>query len=414
MRILIIHDRPEMADPLEAIAREALGVAVAVDVAGDVLSARDLLMRSYYDLAVIDLTLPIRRGKGEATLENAEHLLDEIFDGDAKAPGDVLGISLEANVLESVRTSIGSHLMACLQEDREGHWRDVFRAKLAYLSKARRARQLVFNSSQDVDAVIVTALDKEAAPYAGFLELSDCDEFARAKEFVFRSADGRMRRGILYAIGQSGQAPSGSATQALLSQFRPRVMLMTGFCGGIAARASLGDLIAFRSSHAWDYGKWVEEKDEEGETKSHLQARPTAINVNDHGLTEVVRDLIAAAPKHDPLLVAALIGASGGEVSTWRIRQAGAASGSAVVTSLEKLGQIVALDENIWAVDMESYAFYFACRNTPVVTPDFMCIKAVADHCNGEKSSRYHDVCSSISARFALDMITKSYDFGAG
>ena len=40
-------------------------------------------------------------------------------------------------------------------------------------------------------------------------------------------------------------------------------------------------------------------------------------------------------------------------------------------------------------------------------------MKAVADFCNGMKSSKLHDACSLISASFAADLVTKHYSFGS-
>jgi nucleoside phosphorylase len=63
------------------------------------------------------------------------------------------------------------------------------------------------------------------------------------------------------------------------------------------------------------------------------------------------------------------------------------------------------------AVDMESYGFYYACLHTSVVRPDFICIKGVADHCNGEKDSKWHAPCSLLSASVTLDILRNHYDF---
>ena len=411
MRTLIIHDREVVGLELARIAQERAGVSSTVETAKDVFGARDRLRAGFYDLVALDLTLPIRYGKGDATLANAEYLLEEIFEGgEVRSPGDVIGISLESSVLELVRTTIGQHLMACIHEDSAGTWREAFAAKVDYLVKARRARQLVANSSHDADLVLLTALDKEARPYAELFELRPSDNFPRAFEFTFSSADGTMRRGLLYSVGQSGQAPCGSAAQALLTQFRPKLMLMTGFCGGVRDRTTFGDVIAFRSSSAWDYGKWEEEG--EGDRKTTVfRARPTTLNVPEAGMFGIVRDIIANGYQPRDSTVASVTRSSGGELTSWELKSAPAGSGSAVVTSLEKIDQITALDENIRAIDMESYAFYYACRNTPVLPPDFMCLKAVADLCNGEKDNRFHEACSTISAHLAHEIVTKLYRF---
>ena len=410
MRLLIVHDRRELAADIEKVARASMPNGLAVDTAFDVFSARDLLMQNFYDLAVIDLTLPIR-GNAPASLQNAEFLLEEIFGGgEAKTPGDVLGISVDPSVIELVKTSVGRHLMACLHEAPCGTWRSALGDKLTYVASAGRARRLVANSSYDFDLAIVTALDKEARPYRELFEPIDSDDLRGAKEFSFQSVDGQTRRGVLFAIGQSGQAPAASATQAILTQFRPKLALMTGFCGGVKERTSLGDLIGFRSSSAWDYGKW-EQEETDGRKLSVFRARPTALNVPEKGIVEVMRAIEDEGGFADEGTLGCVVESSKGKITGWKTRSKAAGSGSAVVTDLEKVDQIQALDENIWAIDMESYAFYFACRNTPVPAPDFMCVKAVADHCNGDKTSDLHEACSYLSASLAYHVATRRYDF---
>jgi nucleoside phosphorylase len=409
MRILIVHDRDEVGAELERIARVTAGVDVGIERAQDVFSALRLLRDHYFDLAVVDLTLPVLLGQADVSLSHAQLLLGEIFQGgEAKAPGDVLGISRDKEVLGLVRTDIGEQLMGCIHEDAGGIWRGSFELKLKYLLKARISRQLVANASFDFDVVLVTALDKEARPYADLFGLTDSDHFRRAKQFVFDDKGGKMRRGVVYAIGDSGQPPCASAVQALLTQFRPKLIMMTGFCGGVKRRVKIGDVVAFRTSAPWDYGKW-EEKEVEGQKRSVFRARATAVAGSEGHVRDVVRDLINSGEWPGAPTNGSIDGLAAS--ARPKLHMQGAGSGSAVVTSTATLDQITALDESIWAVDMESYAFYHACRNTPVRTPDFMCIKAVADHCNGSKSSKYHGACSALSARLAHHIVRSCYVF---
>lgn len=413
MRILIIHDRPEIGAELQRIATETVGAKAETDVTEDVLSARDHLKSKFYDLVVIDLTLPFKQGRGEPSLESTQILLDEIFEGDVHTPADVLGISKDPSVLDIVSTNIGQHLMGCLYENSDGAWRASFKAKVQYLMRARTARRLVTNSCHDVDVVLLTALDKEALPYSEFLELASSEDFKGSKDFTFSDKSGKMRRGIFHSIGQAGQSACASATQALLTQFRPKLIMLTGFCGGVKARVNFGDLVAFVASSAWDYGKWEEVTGTDGKKTTVFRPRPMVLNCPENGVREVIRHLKAGTYKPDPESLAAVVKASDGEITEWRLQLRGAGSGSAVVTSGETLTSIINRDEEIWAIDMESYAFYHACRHTPVLAPDFICLKAVADHCNGEKDSKFHSPCSAISARFAYEVITHHYDFGA-
>lgn len=412
MKILIIHDRDVIGLELKRIAEETTGSKIDIDYEKDVWTARDRLRASFYDLVVIDLTLPVKFGK-PASLENTAMLLEEIFAGEqgVKAPADVLGISRDPDVLQTVSTTIGQHIMACIREDVDGLWKAAFEEKVKYAIRARATRQLVLNSSYGIDVLIITALDKEARPYGDIFEFEASEEFERAKSFTFAGCDGAMRSGILFAIGHAGQPPCGSMTQALLSQFRPKLVIMTGFCGGVVERVDLGDLVAFSSVAAWDYGKWEEKKNEDGSKTTVFRPRPTPLSIPEGQVRDVIRDLVAEDYKPDARTLAAVHTSSGGKMTSWKLRLKAAGSGSAVVTSLETLGMIVAHDEDIWAIDMESYALYFACRNTPVVRPDFVCIKGVADHCNGEKNSAYHAPCSTASARLAHEIIAHRYKF---
>ncbi|MBZ4402480.1 hypothetical protein [Myxococcus sp. AS-1-15] len=412
MRILIIHDRPDVGAELQRIANEAAGAGSKVDLVQDVWSARDRLKAGFHDLVAIDLTLPIKAGNANVSLANTQLLLEEIFEGEeVKAPSDVIGISKDPEVLDVLRTSIGQHLMGCLHEDAEGTWREAFKAKVSYVMRARTARRLVTNSSHDVDLILLTALDKEAKPYADIFELSPSDDLDGAKDFSFTDAFGRMRRGLLYSIGQAGQPPCASVTQVLLTQFRPKLIVLTGFCGGVAKRTAIGDLVAFRSASAWDYGKW-EEVDGPNGTETVFRPRPMPLNCPGNGISKTIRRMTEGGYNPTPHTLAAVTKQSEGRIANWKVHERGAGSGSAVVTSLKTLSQITDRDEEIWAIDMESYAFYYACLNTPVLTPDFICLKSVADHCNGEKNSIYHAVCSTISARFAHEVVTHHYNFG--
>jgi hypothetical protein len=60
---------------------------------------------------------------------------------------------------------------------------------------------------------------------------------------------------------------------------------------------------------------------------------------------------------------------------------------------------------------MESYGFYSAAKNTFVVKPEYLCVKAVADFCNGDKESGLHEACSLMSATIVHHIATELWKF---
>ena len=81
MRVIVIHDRQPIGNEIRSACLDVLGAASNVDLAKDLLEARKLLAERFYDLAIVDLTLPIRHGR-DPSIENAEILFEEIFEGD--------------------------------------------------------------------------------------------------------------------------------------------------------------------------------------------------------------------------------------------------------------------------------------------------------------------------------------------
>jgi nucleoside phosphorylase len=409
MRVIIIHDRPEVAAKIREIVNEAPTRCHVVDVARDVFAAKEYLSKNWYELAIIDLTLPIMPGLPETRLEYADALLKEMFAGDVlKTPADVIGISRDTSAVAGIRSAIGQHVLALIEEDPEGLWCRLLRDKVRYVNNSRRGRLLAAKTCHELDVFILTALDKESAPYSDLLELTPSDEVAGGREFTFTARDGHPKRGLLLSVGKSGQAPTASAAQAVISQVRPRLAIMTGFCGGVKARVGLGDVAVFSSAAAWDYGKWIEGA--RGK-RPMFEARPDALNIPVRGVSEVIRKLVADKFRFADPVLNQVVRLSGSAERQLEVACVAAGSGSAVVTSEDVVAKIVGLNENIHAIDMESYAFYYACLNTSVVQPDFVCIKGVADHCNGEKNSKWHAPCSILSATLALEIVRNRYDF---
>jgi nucleoside phosphorylase len=407
MRILIIHDRSDVATAIHQLVSSE--TECKIDIVENVFRAQNQMRQYWYDLAIVDLTLPIASRLPEAKLEYAEALLKDMFEGDElKTPADVIGISRDGDAVTAISSSIGQHVLAVITEDPDDAWHVPLIEKVRYVRNSRRGRLRAAATVHEIDAFIITALDKEATPYRDLLELTRCDEFDGASEFAFNSRDGHAKRGVLISAGKSGQVPSASLAQAVITQLRPRLAIMTGFCGGVARRISLGDVGMFTSSAAWDYGKW--EEGANGEAPKFL-ARPDALNIPVGTVAAAVRVLSEQRRVFDDSTNATVRSMLGRLDREPEVKAVAAGSGSAVVTSENVLSRIVDLNENIYAIDMESYGFYHACLNTSVVRPDFVCIKGVADHCNGDKNSEWHDPCSFLSATLAIEILRNRYDF---
>lgn len=406
MKVLIVHDRDAVADQLQELISDNCAHA-NLQAVGDVSSARSLLRSSFYDLLILDLTLPAIKGRSAEGFFIAESFLEEIMaGGDIFTPGHILGITRDAEALDCIQNNIGPHLMAIISESEEDTWKKhvVDRVKYVEFSSKSQAKSLV--TRFDFDVLFITALDKELKPFGDFFELHDLEGLPGVKQFIFSDKAGVMRRGACYAIGRAGQPTAASDTQGLIGRLRPRLAIMTGFCGGVPSKTNLGDILFAEMAIDWDYGKW-----KPTESASRLYARPEPVGIRNTKIHRIAREVVQNGLTNSEALLEKYMFLTGGEVNGIKLHLIPFASGSAVIGDSNVLESIKSLNEGVGGVDMESFGFYVACQHSMTVRPNFICIKAVADDCGPEKDDRLHVGCSFASAYIGKSIVKDIWDF---
>lgn len=407
MKILIVHDRTEVATRIAELAREVSDGHYEARIAEDGISARAALQEDLFDLVILDLTLPHIGGVSSTDYGVAEQLIQELFHADTlNVPGDVIGITKDPDALSRIDTSIGSHLMAVVREEDSGIWEQQIKDRIQYTLRSARARQRSLNRHFDYDVAIITALDKELAPYLELFDLADLKAFTGAKEFLFKDMGDHVRRGVAFSIGRSGQPSAASATQAILTQFKPALVVMTGFCGGFEKKAELGEVLIAESVFDWDYGKWLGQG-----SSATFAARPEPIVLRDTAAHQMARVLVQEQDRILQPLMGKVSSLSSGRITQSQIKLGPIASGSAVVAEASVIARIKGLNEALLGVDMEAYGFLYSATRTPVKKPECLHLKAVSDHADRAKDDRDQVACSYLSAKIAEDIVCRRWRF---
>ncbi|MHC1946089.1 hypothetical protein IF803_17040 [Bradyrhizobium sp. UFLA06-06] len=407
MKTLVAHDRPEVAQTIKAILEELLPGENVITIVEDGVASREALRSTLYDFVILDLTLPYIKSKSSADYTVAENLLVELFEGETlNVPGDLIGVTKDKVALEKIDTRIGAHLLAIIEETEGEDWLARLKDRISFARKAARSRLLSIYQQHDYDVAIITALDEESAPYADIFELSELSRWPGAKEFLFTDMQGSIRRGVIFSVGRAGQASAASASQALLTQFRPSLFLMSGFCGGFSTKTQAGDVIIAESVFDWDSGKWKGE----GENAKFFP-RPEPINIRDTKAHHVARALVQSKLSNSDAVIGKASALSSGEISNVSFKLGPIASGSAVVSNTAIISRIEQLNDKMLGVDMEAYAFFYACTSTRVIKPSYLFIKAVADFCDIAKDDRLHSACCFLSASVVAEILSKRWQF---
>lgn len=412
VRVLIAHDRIEALTKIHETVK-AHGIPVhLIEHAEDGQTIREKLSQKTFDLAIFDLTMPPIKNKSEANYSTCEDIFLELFKGNTlNVPGDIIGVTRESEALSRINTTIGSHLMAVVEQTLGDEWISQLSDRISYAVKSSSARLMAMAKRYDYDAAIITALDEEFEPFREIFDLNETSQFPGAHEFVFRDNASAIRRGVLFSVGGAGQSACASFAQAIIARFRPRAFILSGFCGGYQKKTSPGEVVFFKNVFDWDSGKWETPKKESDSNEAIFQPRPDPIGIGTGEADRVIRSYATTAMKDLGELELKVRQLSANEVTQVAISSALAASGSAVIANSDVLARIRLPHDKIVAVDMESYGFYKACISTPFARPEMICIKTVADFCDGEKHDRLHASSCYSSAKVTEDVLVNRWRF---
>jgi nucleoside phosphorylase/CheY-like chemotaxis protein len=392
IKVLIVDDNKDKITSLKA-ELVLLGVPEQnIDSAEHSVDARKALNSHAYDLLLLDLILPSRFGAKESAETGLDLLRQIMEDGDLPPPRNIVGVTADEQALSQYDQEFRKLTIQILLYDAA---KDAWRISLGHLVasiKASIANEKNFNS----DICFITALrDPEllgvlALPIEWGVEesLGNGILFQRG---VYHSGDQRLNLICAHST-QMGLVAAAFVSRLIIEKFKPRLIVMTGICGGIGSSVKLGDLIIAEKSWDWQSGKWLHDGSFEA-APDQKDASPELIALA-RGMNSAANDFynsyVGNRPEATPqILVGPMV------------------SGSAVVESSELHARFKMQHRKAIAVDMECYGVYFSAIMSPPPTPKFICIKAVSDLSDKNKADNIQSYCSHFSASVSLKIAEK-------
>jgi nucleoside phosphorylase/CheY-like chemotaxis protein len=395
MRVLVVDDDHEKVTLIRSF---LVGRGVA---SSDVLSAehaagaRVLLANEAVDVLLIDVLLPARHGAAPLGTNSVELLRQIVEDGTSPAPRHIIGITASPAALAEFEDEFRSLVLQVLHvAPGERDWQGALNAFMLHLGHINDARE-----SNDYDICVLNALrvpELDAVIATWPLQL-DAEKLIN-RNIVYRSGamllNGVKKRVVCAHLSQMGPIASAHAATVLLEAFRPRVMLMTGICGGFADHVSIGDVVVAEKSWDWQAGKWTEEgalatalDQRDGSAELIAQARGVEAT-----LEELYQAYVGKRPDAPPKLAFGPI-----------------VTGSSVVASLDIQKVFRNQHRKMVGVDMECYGLYYAAENHAGAPVHVLCIKSVSDLADRAKGDDFQRYCSHMSALVALDVVKRHF-----
>lgn len=392
MRFLLVDDDQRKR---EAIVRFLTSKGVepgSIVVAEHAAAARLKLSESAFDVLLLDVLLPARAGARPAGEHSVELLRQIVEDGTSTAPQFIFGITADAQGTLDYAAEFKSLVTQVVPFNAgDDDWQERLNVVLQLLKRQEQAKQ-----SNDFDVVVLNALRSpelenllKVWPVRLGPERLLCQNILHSTGTL--EIDGATWRVACAHLSQMGPIASAHAAATLLTEFRPRLLVMTGICGGFSKEVEIGDLVIADKSWDWQAGKWTED----GLLAPSVDPRDGAADLVAYART--IGGAVAVAHREftghkKPLSAPKLVA---GPMVT----------GSAVVASKDIQEVFKGQHRKMAGIDMECYGMYYAASNHAGATVRTLCIKAVSDLADRAKADDHQQYCSHISAAAMLEVV---------
>ena len=379
----------------------------SVDIAVDLIQARDLCHQKQYNLLILDLCLPNREGDTSDDVAGCDFIKELNASTTLFKPYHILGLTEYEDALAKAGPFFAEELWRIIKYDSQSSdWRRQLTAKLSYLINSKKVLQRTNVNKYIYDIGIVTALHIPElrsildlpADWSEIKQPNDSTVYYRG-QFV---ANGKTLSVVAASAPQMGMAATTVLSMKLISGFRPRFIAITGIAAGVkGGEARLGDILV--ADRSWDYesGKYkIVDDNQIFEPDPHsiplgvdIKERILRLKTEDSFLRDIEKKWRGVKP-----------------LGRLEIHIGPMASGAAVIQNGTITANVKAHNRKLIGLDMETYGVFFASENCSQPRPTPISMKSVCDFADEDKSDDYQAYASFTSAeyfyRFALSNLS--------
>lgn len=252
--ILIVDDSSDKTAQIQSVLARASGLVGRVIVAGTVRDAVVNLRSTRFDLVILDMNLPFRKGE-EARMDGGGRLIDAIkTDPGICVPGHIVGLTEFDSLSSSFKADLERELWFLLSyKPTNSDWEIQLAARIEHIASAKAARP---TESHESSIAILTALHEveleavlrvwpELAPH----RLAD-DHAIYHRGTV--DIGGNQHLVTAVSATRMGMASAAILAMKVIQHFRPRYLCMCGIAASTTLEQAFGDVLV--ASQCWDYG----------------------------------------------------------------------------------------------------------------------------------------------------------------
>lgn len=385
MKILILEDEDSKYDEIQSEIYQIIPDAEIQREKNWCNYTREI-SKTKFDLILLDLLVP-RSGKDDTVEDHSDQLVSTTRDYESKS------FRTPAVVLTRYTKDLGGSVydlnavdINVIPFNGHGEWKEALKLKL-----------LAAQPKQKYEFVIVCALDKEINAFDGLT-----DTWRPVKTIsglVCREVQIDMYKGVIVRAHRMGLVAAAVTATMALERFEPRLICMSGICGGVAGESEIYDLLVTQICHQHDAGKWSNEgfKSEHYDVQIGVDVHNKLIELcSDARLKDYLLEGLNPTKSEFPAKLERVSCNVKADVPT--------SSGSAVMAEDGKTSSLASGQRKLAGFDMEIYSVYEAAR-LAANKPAFFAAKTVVDDGGKNKGDKFHRIGCLLSAKFIVKAI---------
>lgn len=270
-------------------------------------------------------------------------------------------------------------------------------------------------ASRTPDVLILTALSVELASAKLACGIQDETPHRRSANYIhywttiLDRHDGPVSCAIA-SLGSAGNVNAGNITTQLLSELKPKKVLMMGIAGGLRGKMTLGEAIVservvyYESAAALADGVLAARPEMQRPGMATLQDLSTYFSspsLSDR-LQERAKALGVSMPKES---------AAGEVAPKFKASTATIVSGEKLIRDSEFFARLRQIHDKACVAEMEAYGVVDACekQNVPVLV-----VRGISDFGDDKKDDLFHKVASDAAAIVVVDYIIHGWSRALG
>ena len=385
MKILILEDEDNKNDEIQSEINQIIPDAEIQRERNWCDYTREIA-KTKFDLILLDLVVP-RSGKDDTVEDHSDQLVSATRDYESKS------FRTPAVVLTRYTKDLGGSVydlnavdINVIPFNGHGEWKEALKLKL-----------LAAQPKQKYEFVIVCALDKEINAFDGLIDT--WGPIKTISGLVCREVQIDMYKGVIVRAHRMGLVAAAVTATMALERFEPRLICMSGICGGVAGESEIYDLLVTQICHQHDAGKWSNEgfKSEHYDLQIGVDVHNKLIELcSDASLKDYLLEGLNPIKSEFPAKLERVSCNVKADVPT--------SSGSAVMAEDGKTASLASGQRKLAGFDMEIYSVYEAAR-LAANKPAFFAAKTVVDDGGKNKGDKFHRIGCLLSAKFIVKAI---------